>query len=218
MKIQKLRIDGLSSTYMPSDDALLVFGHGAGADYQHPHMTAIAEALQKRGIGTLRFNFPFMESKKQRVDSRGVCLTTIAAALTRARELAGTRPLLVGGHSFGGRMATHFSSDNRSTQHYGVSGVVCFSFPLHPANKPGTERASHLPEINKPQLYLSGNRDTLANTQLLERPLAAIPQATLHWLETADHSFKILVRTRRSTEDIYEEAARVASEWLKSAC
>ena len=65
MKIQNLRIDGLSSTYMPSDDALLVFGHGAGADYQHPHMTAIAEALQKEVLAHYALISPLWSRKNR---------------------------------------------------------------------------------------------------------------------------------------------------------
>jgi hypothetical protein len=38
-------------------------------------------------------------------------------------------------------------------------------------------------------------------------------RATLHLLDTADHSFKVLKRTRTSTEDVFDEIARVTADW-----
>ncbi len=214
MTPQSLQIGRLSASYLPGDAALLVLSHGAGADHQHPHMTAISQSLQRVGLGTLRFNFPFMEDGRRRVDSQAICLTAIAEALSKARELSGNVPILVGGHSFGGRMSTHFAAANRAD----VAGVVCYSFPLHPAKKPAVDRATHLHRVNVPQLYLSGNRDTLAYPKLLEATLDPLPQATLHWLDTADHGFKILKRTRQSAENVYDEAARIARTWFRSMC
>ena len=214
MKFESLSIGNLSATYAASEDALLVLAHGAGAGHDHPHMTAIAKALQHVGIGTLRYNFPFIEAGKRRVDTPSVCIATIAEALATAERLAGNVPLLIGGHSFGGRMSTHFAAERDAD----VAGVICFSFPLHPPKKPAVERAAHLPAIKTPQLFLSGDRDALAKPDLLRATLTPLPRATLHWLETADHSFKILKSTRKSSEDIYDEAGRVTSKWIRSAC
>lgn len=62
--------------------------------------------------------------------------------------------------------------------------------------------------------FLNGTRDSLAERDLLEGVIRHIAGAELHWLETADHSFKILKRSRRSTEDVYDEAARVAVSFV----
>ncbi len=212
MTFRSYRISGLSAKYAAPKDAMLVLAHGAGAGHDHPHMTALAKALQKAGIGTLRFNFPFIEAGKRRVDKPAVCLETIAEALAEAEKLVSNMPLLVGGHSFGGRMSTHLASEKILD----ITGVVCFSFPLHPPGKPSVSREAHLSSITKPQLYISGDRDKLARPDLLKATLDPLPLATLHWLETADHGFKILKRSRRSDENIYDELSRVTSEWLRS--
>ena len=212
MTLKFYRINNLSATYAEAKDAVLVLAHGAGAAHDHPHMTALAEALQKVGIGTLRFNFPFIEAGKRRVDKPAVCLETIAEALAKAEKLVGEMPRLIGGHSFGGRMSTHLASGKALD----ITGVVCFSFPLHPPNKPSVNRAAHLYGITKPQLYISGDRDKLARPDLLESTLDMLPLATLHWLKTADHGFKIIKRTRSSDENIYDEVSRVTSEWFRS--
>lgn len=187
-----------------SAEARLVLGHGAGADLGHAHMEAIAAALAVAGIATLRFNFPFMEQGKHRTDSLAVCLDTIAAVLDAA---PGDLPRYLGGHSFGGRMASHHAA---SADNLNLCGMIYFSFPLHPSGKPATKRADHLKDISLPQLFLSGTRDKLAEPELLTDVTDSLPQATLVWLDTGDHGLKVLKRSRASDEDIYAEAARHA--------
>jgi predicted alpha/beta-hydrolase family hydrolase len=63
-------------------------------------------------------------------------------------------------------------------------------------------------------LFLSGTRDELADMELLKRVCKKLGKlATLHPLDTADHGFKTLKRSRTSKEDVYAEMARVVREW-----
>ncbi|TNF90698.1 MAG: alpha/beta fold hydrolase [Gammaproteobacteria bacterium] len=196
----------------PGDaDRLLVLAHGAGADFRHANMLGISEALAHQGVASLRFNFPFMEEGRRRVDSQATSVACILAALETALEAAPDLPLFLGGHSYGGRMASHAMLEDPAPP---VSGLVFCSFPLHPPKKPGTERAAHLPEIDLPMLFLSGTRDGLATPELLEEVVAGLSRAELHWLDTADHGYKILKRTRQSTEDVFDELARVAAGFM----
>jgi len=43
---------------------VLTLAHGAGAGMDHIFMTSLAEALAAENIASLRFNFPFIENKK----------------------------------------------------------------------------------------------------------------------------------------------------------
>jgi len=96
----------------------------------------------------------------------------------------------------------------------GVAGLVFFSFPLHPSGEPDIKRAEHLNEVTTPMLFLSGTRDSLAELDLLRPVVKRLgKRATLHLVETADHSFKTLKRTRASSEDVFAELARVVREW-----
>lgn len=192
--------------------ALLVLGHGAGADMRHGHMQAIAESLVDRKIAVLRYNFPFKESGGRRVDPMPVCERTIAAAISEAKRHLVDLPLLLGGHSFGGRMASHFAHDHPD----GIAGLVYYSFPLHIQGKPATTRAAHLPGITCPQLFLSGSRDALAEPSLLHEVIAGLPNAMLHELFTADHGFRTLKRTRTDPDDVYTESAKVVHEFVAS--
>lgn len=215
MALAALKVDGrLSAELTRPENAgqLLVLAHGAGADFRHANMLGISEALARQGVASLRFNFPFMEEGRRRVDSQAASIACILAALETAREAAPDLPLFLGGHSYGGRMASHAVLEKAAPP---VAGLVFCSFPLHPPKKPGTERAAHLPEIDLPMLFLSGTRDGLATRELLEALVAGLPNADLHWLDTADHGYKILKRTRQSQENVFDELARVAAAFMR---
>lgn len=192
---------------------LLVLGHGAGADMRHVTMQTIAERLAEVGIATFRYNFPFMEKRKS-VGSPKVAIETVCAAAAKAKETCPDLPLLAGGHSYGGRMTSHAAAESRLLD---VKGLVFFAFPLHAPNRPDDKRAGHLPSITIPMLFLSGTRDALAELDLLKPVVRDMGgRATLHLLDTADHSYKVLKRTRESKEDVFVEMARVVREWAKN--
>lgn len=175
-----------------------------------PMMEAIAEALAKQHIATFRYNFPYSENRRGR-DSQAVCTATIRSAVNAAHDAAPDLPILTGGHSFSGRMTTTAESELHIDH---LRGIVLFAFPLHPSGEPDTKRAEHLSKIKIPMLFLSGTRDALAELDLLQPTIKKLGQrATLHLLDTADHSFKVLKRSRNTTEDVYDEAARVTTEW-----
>lgn len=194
----------------PDAIAAVVLAHGAGAGMSHTNMQAIANALEHQAIATLRFNFPFIEAGRSRTDPPAVATATIAAAFLDAKRRTGL-PLWLGGHSFGGRMASHAVLDS------GLDpvGLIFCSFPLHTAGSPATKRADHLPALRQPMLFLSGTRDELANRELLAQVVAQLPTARLHWLDTADHGYHVLKRTRQSPENVFAEMARVAREFIE---
>jgi predicted alpha/beta-hydrolase family hydrolase len=189
---------------------LLVLGHGASTNMRHRTLQTIAERTAGAGIATFRYNFPYMEQGR-RLDSREVCTATVRSAVAAARRAAPDLPLLAGGHSFGGRMTSTAASESPLE---GVCGLVLFSFPLHQPGKPDVTRAAHLAGVTVPMLFLSGTRDTLADLNLL-RPVCERlgSQATLHLLDTADHGFRTLKRSRSSDEDVFVEMARVVRQW-----
>jgi predicted alpha/beta-hydrolase family hydrolase len=187
----------------------LVLAHGAGAGMRHRQMQAIADAFAKRGIATLRFDFPFIEAGRNRVDSQDVATSAIASAYAAGRART-SLPVWIGGHSFGGRMASHAVLDRGIDP----AGLIFCSFPLHPPGKPGTTRAAHLASVHLPMLFLSGTRDALAEPALLRDVVTTLETAELHWLDTADHGYRVLKRSRAGAEDVFDEMARVAREFV----
>src|SRR5499433_2289989 len=189
---------------------LLVLGHGASTNMRHATLQTIAERLADAGLATFRYNFPYMEYGRRR-DSQEVCTATVRSAVAAAHKAAPDLSLLAGGHSFGGRMTSTAASESPLDV---VRGLVFFSFPLHQPGKPDTKRADHLSAVTVPMLFLSGTRDEMANLDLL-RPVCKKlgKRATLHLLDTADHGFRILKRSRKSDEDVFVEMARALKEW-----
>lgn len=205
----------VSALLMRPEDAthILVLGHGASTNMRHRTLQAIAENLAEQGIATFRYNFPYSENGTYR-DSTATCVATIRSAVAAAHEAAPDLPILAGGHSFGGRMTTTAASEEPLGR---VVGLVLFSFPLHMPGKPDTKRAEHLSNVTVPMLFLSGTRDTLAQLDLLEPVIKKLgKKVTLHLLDTADHSYKILKKTRTSIEDVFAEMARVTKQWATS--
>jgi predicted alpha/beta-hydrolase family hydrolase len=198
----------------PGDASLLlVLGHGASTNLRHATLQSIAERLADAGIATFRYNFPYMEHGKGR-DSQEVCTATVRSAVAAAHQAAFDLPLLAGGHSFGGRMTSTAASESPLDR---VRGLVLFSFPLHQPGKPDTKRGNHLADVTVPMLFLSGTRDDLADRNLLQTACRNLgKRATLHWLDTADHGFRTLKRSRTSDEDVFVEMARIVADWAQT--
>ena len=195
-----------------SDSALLVLAHGAGTDMRHRSLETLSVALAEQGIATLRYNFPYMEHSRGRISPRPVLTATVRAAVEAAARAAPELPLFAGGRSMGGRMTSLAASEQPLP---GVRGIVFFAFPLHPADKPGIERAEHLSNVDLPMLFLQGPRDALATPDLLAPVIGKLgSRATLHTVAGADHSFKVLKRSGRTDAEVLRELAETTREWI----
>ena len=197
----------------PADaKALYVFAHGAGAGMNHKAMASNAEGLAARGIATLRYQFPYMEKGSKRVDPPRIAHAAVRAAVAEAAKLAPDLPLFAGGRSFGGRMTSQAQADSPLS---GVRGLAFLGFPLHPAGKPGIDRAEHLTRVQIPMLFVSGERDALAEVDLLKPVVAGLgDRATLHPVADADHSLKVPARSGRTSADAESEALDALANWM----
>ncbi len=195
----------------PDPRALYVLAHGAGAGMKHAFLEATARGLGERGIGTLRYQFPYMEQRRNRPDSPATASATVRAAVLRAAQLAPGVPLIAGGKSFGGRMTSTAQADAPLPD---VRGIAFLGFPLHPPGKPSDARAAHLDAVAIPMLFLQGTRDEFAALDLL-RPVCAKlgDRATLHLIDGADHSFHVLKKTGRTDADVFTELLDTLAAW-----
>src|SRR6266403_2054738 len=194
---------------------LLVLAHGAGAGMSHPFMARLADELASVGVATLRYQFPYMEERRRIPDAPAVLTATVVAAVLAAAKAAPGLPLLAGGKSMGGRMTSQAAAEHSLDGALdGVRGLVFFGFPLHPPNRPATKRADHLAKVTAPMLFLQGTRDTFADLQLV-RPVCAKlgSRATLHVIETADHSFHVLKSSGRTDAEVLRELAETTISW-----
>lgn len=100
----------------------------------------------------------------------------VFAAALEAHGSAGT---VIGGHSFGGRVASLLAAARADAT--GPAALVLLSYPLH---APGRQeawdaRTSHWTAIRCPVLLLSGERDPFARLDLLRDAVKKLPHAEL---------------------------------------
>ena len=193
---------------------LLVFAHGAGAGMQHPFMEKVSGYLAEEGIGTLRYNFPYVEKKKKSPDPAPILMETVRSAIKTASEYAGDIPILAGGKSMGGRMTSMAASNADKPGMEKIKGIVFFGFPLHAPGKPSNERAEHLYNVKVPMLFLQGTKDKLADLNLLKPVIKKLgKKAALYIFETADHSFDVPKSSGKNDEDVLKELVKKVADW-----
>ena len=192
--------------------ALFVLAHGAGADLRHPFLQAMADELERVGVATLRFNFPYTEKGRRAPDPQPLCEAYVRSVCADAARLAPGLPLFAGGKSFGGRMTSNAAASEPLA---GVRGLVFLGFPLHPPKRPGRSRAEHLCRVTAPLLFLQGTRDDLAELGLIREVCAELgPRASLREIDGADHSFAVRKSSGRTSADVRKELADLIGVWV----
>ncbi len=184
----------------------LLLGHSAGGNLHTPGLATFADALAARGVGAVRFNFPYAEARRKVPDRRGTLQACYRAVADQV--IARASRLFLGGRSMGGRIASHLVADG-----YPATGLVFLSYPLHPPGQPDRLRDAHLGQIGVPMLFLQGARDPFARPDLLARTLARLPTATLHVVEGGDHGLTV---RGRATDDVIHELVEATVGWLNA--
>ncbi|HWH32456.1 MAG TPA: alpha/beta fold hydrolase [Egibacteraceae bacterium] len=202
----------------PVDGAAgLVLAHGAGTDMTSPLLRAVARGLAEQGHPVLLFNFSYTEAGRKAPDPMPrleACSREVAAV---ARERFGGRPLVLGGRSMGGRVASHLAAQGEP-----CDGLVFLGYPLHPPRRAGAAvpddrlRTAHWPALRTPALFVQGDRDTLADLALLERERAArlAGPSQVHVVRGGDHGFAVRKRDGRDPADVLAEIVGVVAAWV----
>jgi uncharacterized protein len=131
-------------------------GHGASGT--SASMRPFVDGLRDRGIEATAIDLPKRKAEE---------------AVPAFHKVVPTEPhVVVGGHSFGGRVASLAAAEPEAP----YAALVLFSFPLHP---PGSldrtaARTSHFPAIRCPTLFLSGESDPFARIELLREAVTRV--------------------------------------------
>jgi predicted alpha/beta-hydrolase family hydrolase len=164
----------------------MVVLHGAGAGMDHPFMTGFAEALAGHGVSALRCNFPYLEAGRKSPGSPKDAIATAVAAVEAAAARTGGRPVIAGGKSYGGRMASMAAAEGMP-----AAALVFLGYPLHAPGTPDKVRDEHLYGLTQPMLFLQGTKDPFARPDVLARVLSKLgDRATFVPFEGAGHSFE----------------------------
>ena len=166
-----------------------VLGHGAGANAAHATMLALGRGLAGRGHPVLTFNFGYAEAGRRAPDPTAWLESALRDAAGVAREAFGQgRPLILGGRSMGGRIASQLAAHGEP-----CAGLALLGYPLHPARWPERLRTEHWPQIRVPVLFVQGDRDRLCPLARLDeqrRAHLAVP-VDVEVLPGADHAFAV---------------------------
>jgi uncharacterized protein len=165
----------------------ILFAHGAGAPMDSDFMGEVARGLAAAGFEVVRFEFPYMQARREDGRRRPPNAMPQLLAHFRARiaEQDSTVPLWLAGKSMGGRVASMLL--NEAPQH--VRGALVFGYPFYAVKKPQQPRIEHLQQLNRPVHIFQGTRDALGSRAQVEG-YALSEQVQLHWLEDGDHDLK----------------------------
>jgi predicted alpha/beta-hydrolase family hydrolase len=163
----------------------LLLAHGAGAGMDTPWMERVAAGLGERGLRVARFEFPYMQKRREGVSRGGPDREPVLRAAYRAAidQLGGGAGLMIGGKSMGGRMASLIADEA------GVRGLVCLGYPFHPPGRPEKLRTAHLAALSSPALIVQGTRDPFGTPAEVEG-YALSPAIRLAWIEDGDHDLR----------------------------
>ena len=158
-------------------------GHGASGTAAS--MAPFVQGLKTRGIDAVAIDLP----KRKAEDA----LPAFHAAVPAAGST------VVGGHSFGGRVASLAAAADDAP----YAGLVLFSYPLHPpgGHEKAGPRTAHWPAIRCPVLLLSGESDPFARIDLLREAVRRLPAAELVTYPRLGHTLKPVL------EDALDRAA-----------
>jgi predicted alpha/beta-hydrolase family hydrolase len=196
----------------PTMDAMLILGHGANNDLDHPVVAGVHERLAHEGVVTVRFNFLYAEEGRKHPDTEAVLEGTFRLVMEYVAEQEDFKglELFLGGKSMGARIAAQLVA-----QGAGASGLVFLGYPLHPPGKPENLRDKPLYALPCPALFIEGSRDPFCTLSRLGEVLASMPVRTdVHVLPGLGHSYE---KGRESvTPDVLDEVSRVIVAWLES--
>ncbi|QBJ96261.1 alpha/beta fold hydrolase [Rhodococcus sp. ABRD24] len=151
----------------------LVLTHGAGGDCESKLLQAMASGFVELGLLVLRYNLPFRRRRASGPPNRAHAATDrdgIVAAADAIREMT-DGPMILAGHSYGGRQSTMLAAERPEV----ADGLVLLSYPLHAPGKPEKLRTEHLPQLRTPSLFVHGDRDPFGTLDEIRTALELMP-------------------------------------------
>jgi uncharacterized protein len=191
----------------------ILLAHGAGGPMDTPTMTGAAKALADQGFRVARFEFEYMAARRsaagRKPPPRADKLGPEYVAAIDALKAKG--PLIIGGKSMGGRIASMIADDLHAAGR--IVGLLCLGYPFHPPGKPEQLRTAHLAKMKTPALIVQGTRDPFG-TRAEVSTYALSKTIKILWLEDGDHDLKPRKSVSGfSAADHLKTAAQAASAW-----
>jgi len=193
----------------------ILLAHGAGAPMDSASMSAASTALAAAGFRVARFEFGYMAARRSSGDRKPPprAETLIPEYRTAVAELGTSGPLIIGGKSMGGRVASMIADDLHAKAE--IAGLLCLGYPFHPQGKPDQLRTKHLAGLKTPALICQGTRDDFGTREEVEG-YGLSDAITLLWLEDGDHDLKPRKKiSGYSVADHLATLSRTARTWAE---
>jgi len=162
--------------HAPAGEAtgIVLLTHGAGGNRESPMLIRLCDEWAARGWLAVRYDLPFRRRRPKGPPSGSAASDQagVGEAVALARSLT-TGPVLVGGHSYGGRMTSTAVADGLA-----VEALTLFSYPLHPPGKPERARTEHLPRITVPTVFTHGTSDPFGTIDEIRSAAALVAGPT----------------------------------------
>jgi hypothetical protein len=137
----------------------------------------LADAFCADGWTVLRCDMAFRQHKPFGPPSpatSGNDRASLREAAAIMRKMVGGGPVVLGGHSYGGRQASMLAAEQAGL----VEALLLLSYPLHPPGKPNQPRTAHFPDLRTPALFVHGTNDPFGTTDEFTEALKMIPAKT----------------------------------------
>ncbi len=159
-----------------ADGRGLVLTHGAGGNCRAPLLSACADAFAAAGVTVLRCDLAFRQKRGSGPPHPAGAAADRAGLRDAVAWLCErvTGPIVLGGHSYGGRQATMLAAEQPDV----APALLLLSYPLHPPDKPEQRRTAHFPNLRTRAVFVSGDKDPFGTLDDLQDAIAAIPAPT----------------------------------------
>jgi uncharacterized protein len=125
--------------------------------------------------------------------------------------LGATGPLVIGGKSMGGRVASMVADELFAERR--IVGLLCLGYPFHPPRQPEKLRTAHLEELTVPALICQGERDPFGTREEVAAYRLS-PAIRLDWLPSGDHDFRPEKGAGVTAKQNLAEAADEIAQWV----
>jgi hypothetical protein len=155
----------------------------------------------------LRCDLPFRQRKPAGPPTRSTAAEDRAGLRAATAFLRGKfdGPIVLGGHSYGGRQGTMLASDEPGV----ADALLLLSYPLHIPDKPEQLRTEHFPRLRTPSLFVHGTKDPFGTPDEMRKALALIPGR--HELQLVNGAGHDLRRPAFDLDAVVAETIRLLS-------
>ncbi|KAG8429598.1 hypothetical protein GDO86_004033, partial [Hymenochirus boettgeri] len=185
----------------------VILTHGAGGDMNFSHLVSLANHLAARGVLCLRFT-----CKGPNLVYRTKAYSTVLTFL-KFHEEHKLDSVFLAGRSMGSRAAASVMREACEHDDQFVQGLICLSYPLHPASSKSKLRNEDILQVTSPVLFICGSSDDMCDQTLLKNVVGKMKAPVqIHWITKANHS---MVVNGRAMEDVNTEINNNVFSWIQ---